>query len=39
VLPEGSDITNASPGWQVHGSEATFEHDLDRDLVTTVAYR
>jgi len=39
VLPEGSDITNASPGWRVHGSEATYEHDLDRDLVTSVAYR
>jgi hypothetical protein len=39
VLPEGSTITDPGPGWKVHGNRATFERRLDRDVVTSLAYR
>jgi Protein of unknown function (DUF4012) len=38
-LPEGSTVTNPGPGWKVHGNQATLARHLDRDLVTSLAYR
>jgi hypothetical protein len=39
VLADGSDVTSAGDGWRVHGNEATFRRDLDRDVVTSLSYR
>jgi hypothetical protein len=38
-LPEGSRITAAPEGWEVHGNTATFRTELERDLVASVVYR
>jgi len=39
VLPKGSTIIDPGPGWKVHGNKATFGRRLDRDVVTSLAYR
>lgn len=39
VLPKGSTITDPGSGWKIHGNRATFERRLDRDVVTSLAYR